>query len=157
MCVIIFRIIECFERASSNNISEAERERLLTFLVVGGGPTSIEFTSELYDFLTNDVTRWYPELGNRSSVILVEAGKHLLGSFDENLSSYVEKLFTKRRVKFLTQEAVSKVDGNTVILSSGLEVPFGVCVWSTGNTALDFVKNLNVPLSKDGRIKINEK
>ena len=73
------RIIECFERASNNNISEAERSRLLTFLVVGGGPTSIEFASELHDFLTVDVSRWYPEHINRTSVIVVEAGKHLLG------------------------------------------------------------------------------
>ena len=75
------RIIECFERASNNNISEAERSRLLTFLVVGGGPTSIEFASELHDFLTVDVSRWYPELTNRTSVIVVEAGKHLLGIY----------------------------------------------------------------------------
>ena len=75
------RIIECFERASNNNISEAERSRLLTFLVVGGGPTSIEFASELHDFLTVDVSRWYPEHINRTSVIVVEAGKHLLGIF----------------------------------------------------------------------------
>ena len=72
------------------------------------GPTSIEFTSELHDFLTNDVSRWYPELADKSSVILVEAGKHLLGTFDESLSTYVEKLFEKRKVKFLTNAAVAK-------------------------------------------------
>ena len=47
--------------------------------MVGGGPTSIEFASELHDFLTVDVSRWYPEHINRTSVIVVEAGKHLLG------------------------------------------------------------------------------
>ena len=121
------------------------------------GPTSIEFTSELHDFLTNDVSRWYPELADKSSVILVEAGKHLLGTFDESLSTYVEKLFEKRKVKFLTNAAVAKVVGNTVILNSGEKIPFGACVWSTGNTALDFVRELGLPLSKDGRIKIDEK
>ena len=151
------RIIECFERASSNNCTEKERQRLLTFLVVGGGPTSIEFTSELHDFLTNDVSRWYPELGNKSSVILVEAGKHLLGTFDEGLSSYVEKLFAKRNVTIMTEAAVSKMEGNTVTLSSGKEIPFGVCVWSTGNTALDFVNELNLPLSKNKRILVDDR
>jgi NADH:ubiquinone reductase (non-electrogenic) len=42
------RIIECFERASNPTISEKERERLLHFVVVGGGPTSVEFSAELY-------------------------------------------------------------------------------------------------------------
>ena len=51
------RIIECFERAGSPLVTEEERARLLSFLVVGGGPTSIEFTSELYDFLDRDVSR----------------------------------------------------------------------------------------------------
>ena len=42
-----------------------------------------------------------------------------------------------------------------MILSSGTEVPFGVCVWSTGNTALDFVRQLGLPLSRDGRILVD--
>ena len=41
------------------------------------------------------------------------------------------------------------------MLSSGTEVPFGVCVWSTGNTALDFVRQLGLPLSRDGRILVD--
>ena len=80
-----------------------------------------------------------------------------MGTFDESLSTYVEKLFEKRKVKFLTNAAVAKVVGNTVILNSGQKIPFGACVWSTGNTALDFVRELGLPLSKDARIKIDEK
>lgn len=47
------RIIECFERASYPGTPLAEQARLLSFLVVGGGPTSVELSSELYDFLRN--------------------------------------------------------------------------------------------------------
>ena len=60
-------------------------------------------------------------------------------------------------MKFLTNAAVSEVSGNTVTLNSGEKIPFGACVWSTGNTALDFVRELGLPLSKDGRIKIDDK
>ena len=42
-------------------------------------------------------------------------------------------------------------------MNSGEKIPFGACVWSTGNTALDFVRELGLTLSKDGRIKIDEK
>lgn len=45
------RLIECFERASSPACTEEERKQLLTFIIVGGGPTSIEFAAEVYDFL----------------------------------------------------------------------------------------------------------
>lgn len=56
------RLLECFERAASPFISERECSRLLTFVVVGGGPTSIEYAAELHDFLKTDVKRWYPDL-----------------------------------------------------------------------------------------------
>ena len=81
---------------------------------------------------------------------------YYLGTFDDSLSGYVEKLFAKRNVNVLTGSAVAKVEGNTVTLTSAKEIPFGVCVWSTGNKALDFVQNLGLPLSKDGRILVNE-
>eukprot|EP00090_Calanus_glacialis_P022967 TRINITY_DN35350_c0_g1_i1.p1 TRINITY_DN35350_c0_g1~~TRINITY_DN35350_c0_g1_i1.p1 ORF type:complete len:463 (+),score=155.26 TRINITY_DN35350_c0_g1_i1:160-1389(+) len=151
------RIIECFERASSSFVSEEEKKRLLTFVVVGGGPTSIEFTSELYDFLEADVSRWYPDLAGRYEVVLVEAGKHLLASFDEKLSNYVEKLFKKRNISLLTGESVKEVNENSITTRSGREVQFGVCVWSTGNTALEFVRQLQLPLSGDGRILVDDR
>ena len=53
------RLLECFERASVPQKSEAEMQRLLTFVVVGGGPTSVEFSAELYDFIRSDVSKWY--------------------------------------------------------------------------------------------------
>ena len=151
------RIIECFERASSPLMPEEERQRLLTFVVVGGGPTSIEFTSELYDFLHTDVTRWYPELASAYQVILIEAGKHLLGAFDESLSAYVERLFQRRHITLMTGETVARVEFNTVVTGSGTRVPFGLCVWSTGNAALDMVRGLGLELSRDGRILVDDR
>jgi NADH dehydrogenase FAD-containing subunit len=150
------RIIECFERASSPFITEEERKRLLTFVVVGGGPTSIEFTSELSDFVREDVIKYYRDLRGDYQIVVVEAAKHLLGSFDATLSSYVEKQMLKRKVTLLNNESVKEVKDVSVVLSSGKEIPFGVCVWSTGNTALDFVRRLNVPLTKDNRICVED-
>ena len=68
------RILECFERASMPGIHPDERDRLLSFVVVGGGPTSCEFTGELHDFVTSDVSKWYPELKDHIKIHLVEAG-----------------------------------------------------------------------------------
>lgn len=56
------RILECFERAGTPSCSAADRERLLSFVVVGGGATSCEFTMELADFLKEDVSRWFPDV-----------------------------------------------------------------------------------------------
>lgn len=148
------RIIECFERASSPFCSEEDKKRLLTFLVVGGGPTSIEFASEMYDFLKNDVKKWYPDLAKKHQIIIVEAGDHLLGSFNEALSKYVEKKFTSRNITTLIGESVQRVEGNSVVLKSGKTIPYGACVWSTGNKELDFVKDLGLNLDH-GRIVVD--
>ena len=56
------RLMECFERASNPFLPGDERRRLLTFIVVGGGPTSVEFAGELNQFIKEDVKKWYPEL-----------------------------------------------------------------------------------------------
>ena len=155
-------------------MSEEERKRLLTFIVVGGGPTSIEFTSELCDFLkqvtqiqislciavygfVQDVSKWYKDLKSDYSTVGVEAGKNLLGSFGESLSSHVEKtLATKRNLTVRTNETVKEIKDVSVVLGNGDEIPFGVCVWSTGNAALDFVKDMKDVKLNSHRIEIDE-
>lgn len=48
-------MIECFERASNPYLPIFEKERLLTFVMVGGGPTSVEIVAEMYDFISEDI------------------------------------------------------------------------------------------------------
>lgn len=79
------RVLECFERAAIPQTSDAERDRLLHFVVVGGGPTSCEFVAELHDFVAQDIRRWYPDLCDKVKITLVEAGPRILGNFDQSL------------------------------------------------------------------------
>jgi NADH dehydrogenase/NADH:ubiquinone reductase (non-electrogenic) len=105
------RILECFERASNINVSvnQDERQRLLSFIVVGGGPTSCEFITELYDFIYDDVSKWYPDLKNEIKLTLVEAGDGLLGSFHQSLSEYYLMKLQKRNVDVRLKTAVTGV------------------------------------------------
>jgi NADH dehydrogenase/NADH:ubiquinone reductase (non-electrogenic) len=96
------RILECFERAAYPDTSEEERARLLSFVVVGGGPTSCEFVGELHDFVTEDVSRWYPDLKEHIKITLLEGSPRLMGSFDETLSSVLRESLLKRRVQVRT-------------------------------------------------------
>jgi len=150
------RIVECFERASSPFITTEECNRILTFVVVGGGPTSIEFTSELCDFLQYDVSKWYHDLQARYKVVIVEASNTLLGSFDASLSGYVMRQLASKNVIIKTGQHVVEVKDISVVLKSSEEIPFGICIWSTGNAATDFVRNMNLPLTTDQRIKIDD-
>lgn len=147
------RIVECFERADIPGTPPAETKRLLTFIVVGGGPTSCEFAAELHDFLREDLARWFPDLVDQASVTVVEAGDHLLGSFEASLQTYTERLFKKREINVLTNTAVKgvqeyKPDGfnaeaTFAELSNGEKMPFGALVWSAGLAPVKFTEALD--------------
>lgn len=71
-------VLDCFEKASLPSISEEERKRILHFVVVGGGPTGVEFAAELHDFVIEDLAKLYPNLKNYVTITLLEAGDHIL-------------------------------------------------------------------------------
>lgn len=163
------RVLECFERASNPNIGEEERDRLLSFIVVGGGPTSCEFTTELYDFLQSDVVKWYPDLIKYINVTLVEAGPGLLGSFHQSLADYYLKSLRKRKVDVRVRTAVVGVEDRyydtddvsekshyTVAqLADGTEIPFATMVWSAGLAPVNFVKDAGFGMER-GRIVVDD-
>eukprot|EP01063_Lacrimia_lanifica_P037607 TRINITY_DN7776_c0_g2_i2.p1 TRINITY_DN7776_c0_g2~~TRINITY_DN7776_c0_g2_i2.p1 ORF type:complete len:480 (+),score=178.29 TRINITY_DN7776_c0_g2_i2:54-1493(+) len=150
------RILECFERAAMPSASHDERKRLLSFVVVGGGPTSCEFVGELYDFIVEDCTKWYPDLKTYTSVTLVEAGPALLGSFDQRLSQYVLGRFKTRNINVRLDVSVKSVEGNMALLSDDSVLPFGMMVWSAGLQPVKFANALDLPKGPTGRILTDE-
>lgn len=71
-------VIDCFERASLPNLSDEERNRVLQFVVVGGGPTGVEFAADLNDFVSEDLVKLYPAVKDLVKITLLEAGDHIL-------------------------------------------------------------------------------
>lgn len=65
------------------NVSAAERENLLRIAIVGGGPTGVEFSAEVHDFVEQDVYRLYPHLKGMVKITLYDVAPHILLSFDE--------------------------------------------------------------------------
>jgi len=150
------RILECFERAYNPATSEAERKRLLHFVIIGGGPTSVEFAAELHDFLKQDVHKVFPGMEKLVQISLIEAGKTLLSTFDARLSEYTMRTFKKRNIDVRTGVAVKEVHRHHIILSDGSIIPFGLGVWSTGVAPTPLVKSLNLPKDKTGRLIVND-
>ncbi|KAG6570650.1 Internal alternative NAD(P)H-ubiquinone oxidoreductase A1, mitochondrial, partial [Cucurbita argyrosperma subsp. sororia] len=135
-------------------ISEEEKRRLLHCVVVGGGPTGVEFSGELSDFIIKDVTQRYAHVKDYIQVTLIEANE-ILSSFDDRLRHYATKQLTKSGVQ-LVRGIVKDVKPQSIILNDGSEVPFGLLVWSTGVGPSPFVNSLDVPKSPGGRIGIDE-
>ncbi|KAL5054330.1 hypothetical protein RYX36_035012, partial [Vicia faba] len=134
-------------------ISEEEKKRLLHCVVIGGGPTGVEFSGELSDFITKDVRERYTHVKDYVHVTLIEANE-ILSSFDVSLRQYAMKHLTKSGVRFV-RGVVKEVHPQKIVLSDGTEVPYGLLVWSTGVGPSEFVKKLNLPVSPGGRIGVD--
>ncbi|XP_061367693.1 internal alternative NAD(P)H-ubiquinone oxidoreductase A2, mitochondrial-like [Gastrolobium bilobum] len=135
-------------------ISEEEKKRLLHCVVIGGGPTGVEFSGELSDFIMKDVHERYTHIKDYIHVTLIEANE-ILSSFDVSLRQYAIKHLTKSGVQ-LMRGVVKEVHPKKIVLSDGTDVPYGLLVWSTGVGPSEFVKSLNLPKSLGGRIGVDE-
>ncbi|KAK4773699.1 hypothetical protein SAY87_028718 [Trapa incisa] len=140
--------------SDSPGISEYEKRRLLHCVVVGGGPTGVEFSGELSDFIMRDVRQTYGHVKDYIHVTLIEANE-ILSSFDVRLRRYATSQLTKSGVR-LVRGVVRDVESQKIILNDGTEVPYGLLVWSTGVGPSSFVRSLEVPKSPGGRIGIDE-
>jgi len=161
-------IIDSFEKAAIPGTSDDERRRLLSFVVVGGGPTSCEFVAELHDFVTSDVKRLFADLLPYVKVTLVEAGPALLAPFEVNLQHYTRKLFKKRNIDVrlgCSVTGVEEYDGDgfrfkakRAALSDGTKLPFGTMVWSAGLAPVNFTNDVEgvLPRAPNGRIITDE-
>lgn len=162
------RIMDCVETATFKDQSPEEVERLLHMVVVGGGPTGVEFAGELQDFFDQDIKKWIPEISDKFKVTLVEALPNVLPSFSKQLIDYTESTFKEEKITIRTKTAVKKVTDKTIEAEftgpdgkKTMEVmPYGLLVWATGNTVRPLVKDLmsQIPAQKDSRrgLAVNE-
>jgi len=140
------RFLDCLESAAFPGQSEAEIERLLHMVVVGGGPTGVELSGELHDFLEEDLKMWYPELAGKIKITLVEALPSVLPMFSKRLIDYTVSTFKESKIDILTQTMVKEVKDKSVTLGmpdkSVVEMPCGMVVWAAGNKGRKITQDL---------------
>ncbi len=81
---------------------EGERKRLLHFVVVGGGPTGVEFAAEVRDFLRDDVSKIYPGIADDVQITLVQSQDHILNNYDQQISQFTEESFKTDDINLVT-------------------------------------------------------
>ncbi|ORX90768.1 nucleotide-binding domain-containing protein [Basidiobolus meristosporus CBS 931.73] len=145
------RILDSFERAALPTTSEKEKERLLSFVVCGGGPTGVEFAAELYDFVEEDLINYFPaDLKDKVQITVIQSRDHILNTYDEKISQYTENHFKRSGINVITLARVKSVHEDHIVYSlkqpDGSLVqktlPFGVCLWSTGISMTPLTKQL---------------
>ncbi|SCU78566.1 LAFA_0A07228g1_1 [Lachancea sp. 'fantastica'] len=157
------KVMNNIEKAATLAPSDPERKRLLNFVVVGGGPTGVEFAAELQDYIDQDLSKWMPALSKELKVTLVEALPNILNMFDKSLIQYAMDLFKQEKIDLKTNTMVKNVTPTTITAKCGdvtEDIPYGVLVWATGNAPREVSKNLMSKMEKqDSRrgLLINDK
>jgi len=158
------RIIDMLEQAENEKNSKI-KQRLLTFVVVGGGFAGVETAGEINDFLNEAISYYHNIKQADVHVILVEAVGTILQGFNESLSEHAHNKLEKNGIKILLQHAVTSFDGKNVIikkLPSTLSnvkheamIDSHTLVWTAGVTPVEIIKNSAFKL-KNGKIIVNE-
>ncbi|KAF7303774.1 Mitochondrial external NADH dehydrogenase [Mycena indigotica] len=147
------RFLDCLESAAFPGQSEEEIDRLLHMVVVGGGPTGVELSGELHDFLEEDLKSWYPELAGRIKITLVEALPSVLPMFSKRLIDYTMSTFKESKIDIMTQTMVKEIKERSVTLAmpdkSISEMPCGMVVWAAGNRNRKITQDLMAQLPAD--------
>ncbi|XXG70397.1 hypothetical protein AAC387_Pa06g3168 [Persea americana] len=130
-------VVDCFERANLPNLNEEEKKTNLHFLIVGGGPTGVEFAAELHDFVHEDLVKLYPMVRDLVKITVVQSGDHILNTFDERISSFAEAKFQRDGIEVKTGYRVVSVSDKAIIMKAKAlgeisSIPYGMVVWSTG-------------------------
>lgn len=84
-----------------------DRKKLLSFVIVGGGPTGVEVAAELYDMITEDMRRLYPALMDDVCIRVVELMDYVLSAYDRKLGEYTARLFKRNGIELVRPSARS--------------------------------------------------
>ncbi|KAI0127449.1 hypothetical protein BJ170DRAFT_581350 [Xylariales sp. AK1849] len=162
------KIMDCVETAAFKDQAAEEVDRLLHMVVVGGGPTGVEFAGELRDFFDEDIKKLIPDIADRFKVTLIEALPNVLPMFSKQLIDYTESTFKEEHIEIKTKTTVKNVTDKTVDAEitgpdgkkEKVTIPYGLLVWATGNALRPLVKDLmaQIPAQKDSRrgLAVNE-
>jgi NADH dehydrogenase/putative oxidoreductase len=147
------RLLSAFERAEAAD-DENERRRLLTFVVVGAGPTGVELAgaiAELARFgMEKDFRRYDPAVAR---VILVQAGPRVLPTFPETLSAQTRSALDRLGVEVLLNSRVERIDDDGVIVN-GERIASRTVLWAAGVVASPAAKWLGAEADSAGRVKV---
>lgn len=133
----------------------AERARLLTYVIVGGGYTGAEGAGEWIDFFRS-ITPFYASIKPRDvRIVLLEAGPVLLAGLPPAMGRYTMKNLVSRGVEVHLNDAVTLLDDRSIHLASGMVIPTATVLWSAGVRPTPVVRDLPLQHARNGGIIVN--
>ena len=145
------RLLLAFEEAETTQ-DAAERRRLMTFVIIGGGPTGVELAGAIAELAKVALARDFRHIDPRSSrIILVEAGPRVLATFPEALSAFAKRALEKLGVEVRLGRPVSACDADGVVVD-GERIEARTIIWAAGVAASPAAKWLGAEKDRAGRV-----
>ncbi len=147
------RILLAFEQAETT-ADPAEQAKLLTFIIVGGGPTGVELAGAIAELARHGLEREFRTIDPaRARVLLVQSGPRILPTFPEALSAKAQRALEGIGVEVMTDRRVEQVDGDGAVVS-GQRVPSRTVFWAAGVIASSAGKWVRGATDRSGRVKV---
>ncbi|MDB9312115.1 NAD(P)/FAD-dependent oxidoreductase [Spirulina sp. CS-785/01] len=133
-----------------------ERQRLLTFTIVGGGATGVELAGALLEWMRGAMGRDYPELRHLPArIILLQSGDQLLPDLPKKLGKYTAKKLRRLGVEVYLQTKVERVSETGIMLSEGRFIEAGTVIWTAGQGATYPQSREAVATASKGKVCVN--
>ena len=146
-------LLAMFERAS-HEVDTEKRRAMLTFTIVGGGPTGVEVAGALAELISHVMRKEYPELDVREArVILLEAGGALIASYPDELRKATLKLLQKKNVEVMFNAKLTDFNGQRISLANGTQIEAKTLIWTAGVQAAEVVESLEAARAGSGRVR----
>jgi NADH dehydrogenase len=146
------QILSAFEEAERH--PERARE-LLTFVVVGAGPTGVEMAGAMAEIAVHAMENEFKHIDPKSSrVVLIEGAPHVLPVYPESLSIKAKRQLETLGVEVVTGSLVESIDGKGVTLGDGTRIDSETVLWAAGVRASPLGELLGAPLDKAGRVAV---
>ena len=147
------RILLAFERAERES-DEHHRRALLTFVIVGAGPTGVELAGAIAEISRQVMVSDFRAIDPRDArVVLVEAGDRILSTFPVKLSEAAEASLKRLGVDILRSKRVTSIELGRVMLGPET-IEAETVLWAAGVTASPLAQSLRVPLDRVGRVRV---
>ena len=149
------KILQAFEQAEAEEDPARHRD-LLTFVLVGAGPTGVEMAGALAVLIRHTLKSEFRRINPESArVILLDMAPRVLGSFSEGLSCAAKKRLEKLGVEVRLGHGADKVDADGVIVA-GNRIFSKTVIWTAGVTPSPAGKWLNVGTDRAGRVRVQQ-
>jgi len=146
-------LLRMFEAASREADAE-KRKSMLTFVVVGGGPTGVETSGALAELISHVMRKEYPTLDiQEARVLLLEAGDALIASYPDELRKATLRLLEKKNVEVFFNAKLTDYNGERVLLADGMVIKTNTLIWTAGVKAAGITSRLGVQVAGSGRVR----